>query len=99
MRQLIQYPSTGLICEVDRGGKHLWGVWHWNRYPAARVDSEKPSYQFSIPAVWKDWNWTERFPGAEEVRRYFAHVDNVLELGKDAFFNTVGLTEHSNTMH
>ncbi|KAJ5544338.1 hypothetical protein N7513_006902 [Penicillium frequentans] len=50
-------------------------------------------------AVWKDWNWTERFPGAEEVRRYFAHVDNVLELGKDAFFNTVGLTEHSNTMH
>lgn len=86
---LYNIRQLGLSVKLIEAGSTFGGVWHWNRYPGARVDSEEPSYQFSIPAVWKDWNWTERFPGAEEICRYFAHVDNVLELGKDAFFNTV----------
>jgi cation diffusion facilitator CzcD-associated flavoprotein CzcO len=57
-----------------------------------------PSYQFNIPAVWKDWNWSERFPGDDELRRYFQHVDSVLGLSKDTFFNPIVTgVEYDNT--
>ncbi|KAJ6090336.1 hypothetical protein N7486_009151 [Penicillium sp. IBT 16267x] len=44
---------------------------------------------FNIPAVYKCWNWSERFPGDDELRRYFKHVDSVLGLSQDTFFNTI----------
>src|SRR3546814_556670 len=50
------------------------GIWHWNCYPGARVDSQIPLYEFSIPEVWKPWTWSERFPGWAELRAYFRHV-------------------------
>ncbi|KAB8076530.1 hypothetical protein BDV29DRAFT_200024 [Aspergillus leporis] len=86
---LHRLRQLGLSTKLLEAGSGFGGVWYWNQYPGARVDSEMPSYQFNIPAVWKDWHWSERFPGDEEVRRYFEHVDRVLELSKDTFFNTV----------
>ncbi|MBZ6377118.1 cyclopentanone 1,2-monooxygenase [Pacificimonas flava] len=56
------------------------GVWYWNRYPGARVDSQVPIYEFSMPEVWEDWTWTERFPGWQELRAYFRHVCDRLDL-------------------
>ncbi|MGG6498369.1 UNVERIFIED_CONTAM: cyclopentanone 1,2-monooxygenase, partial [Bacteroidetes bacterium 56_B9] len=70
-------------------GKEFGGTWHWNSYPGARVDSEMPYYSLSIPEVWKTWNWKERFPGHDELKAYFRHVDKTLDLSKDAFFNSV----------
>lgn len=64
------------------------GVWHSSRYPGARVDSHVPNYEFSMQQVWRDWTWSERFPGAEELRRYFRHVDATLNLSPDIRFNT-----------
>src|SRR3546814_1777875 len=29
------------------------GIWHWNCYPGARVDSQIPLYEFSMPEVWR----------------------------------------------
>ena len=29
------------------------GIWYWNRYPGARVDSQVPLYEFSIAEVGK----------------------------------------------
>ena len=29
------------------------GIWYWNCYPGARVDSQVPIYEYSIPEVWK----------------------------------------------
>lgn len=78
--------KLGLNVHVFEAGKGLGGVWHWNRYPGARVDSEIPYYQYSIPEIWKTWNWSQRFPGHEELRKYFAHVDKVLNLRKDISF-------------
>jgi cation diffusion facilitator CzcD-associated flavoprotein CzcO len=86
---LYKLRNLGLSVKLIEAGSDFGGVWHWNRYPGARVDSEMPSYQFNIPAVWKGWNWSQRFPGDEELRRYFRHVDEVLELSKDTFLNTV----------
>ena len=56
------------------------GIWYWNCYPGARVDSQVPLYEFSIPEVWKSWAWSERFPGWEELRAYFRHVCDTLDL-------------------
>lgn len=59
------------------------GVWHWNSYPGARVDSHWPNYEFSMPEVWRDWYWKERFPGRDELCAYFDHVVEVLGLAPD----------------
>lgn len=56
------------------------GIWYWNCYPGARVDSQVPVYEFSLPEVWRDWTWSERFPGWRELRAYFRHVCDRLEL-------------------
>ena len=56
------------------------GIWYWNRYPGARVDSQVPLYEFSLPEVWQTWSWSERFPGWEELRAYFTHVCDTLDL-------------------
>lgn len=56
------------------------GIWYWNCYPGARVDSQVPLYEFSIPEVWKSWAWSERFPGWKELRAYFRHVCDTLGL-------------------
>ncbi|KAF2025437.1 FAD/NAD(P)-binding domain-containing protein [Setomelanomma holmii] len=64
------------------------GVWHWNRYPGARVDSETPFYQLTIPEVYNTWSFSQRFPDHVELRRYIAHVDKTLNLRPDVSFNT-----------
>ena len=80
--------TLGLRTKVFEAGRDIGGIWHWNCYPGARVDSDMPVYQYSIEKVWHDWTWTERFPGWEELRRYFDHVDKVLDIRKDVIFNT-----------
>ena len=56
------------------------------RYPGARVDSECPMYQLNIPEVYRRWHFQERFSDHNELRRYFAHIDQTLDLRKDVFF-------------
>ncbi|MBS0473157.1 MAG: NAD(P)/FAD-dependent oxidoreductase [Proteobacteria bacterium] len=65
----------------------LGGIWYWNCYPGARVDTHVPLYEFSDPDLWKDWNWSERFPSWEELREYFGYVDSKLHLSRDIRFN------------
>jgi cyclohexanone monooxygenase len=86
--QLHRLREAGFNVKIYEGGNHLGGIWYWNCYPGARVDTHVPNYELSIEAVWKDWNWSERFPGWQELRRYFEHVDQVLDLSKDIEFNT-----------
>jgi cation diffusion facilitator CzcD-associated flavoprotein CzcO len=76
--------------EVLFEGTHrLGGVWSNNSYPGARVDSEFPLYQLSIPEVWKTWVWKERFPGWQELQAYFDHADKVLDITKDATYSAL----------
>ena len=80
--------EVGLNCKLYEAGKDLGGVWHWNTYPGARVDSEIPLYEYSIEKVWRTWTWEEKYPGFEELRKYFDHVDKQLDIRKDVSFNT-----------
>lgn len=68
-------------------GSDFGGVWYWNRYPGARVDSEWPFYQLSIPEVYEGWDFNERFPDHRELRRYFNHLDKVLDIRRDCQFD------------
>ncbi|EXJ57777.1 uncharacterized protein A1O5_12335 [Cladophialophora psammophila CBS 110553] len=64
------------------------GVWYWNRYPGARVDSAIPLYEFSDPEIWRDWSWSQRFPGSAELRDYFQFVAEKWDLRRDTYFDT-----------
>ncbi|KAL4947475.1 hypothetical protein BDW69DRAFT_204341 [Aspergillus filifer] len=78
----------GYSCRIYESGTDLCGVWHSNTYPGARVDSEGWIYQLSIPGAWKDWSFSEKYPSADEIRNYFAHLDKTLEIKKDVEFST-----------
>ena len=86
--QLYRLRQEGFKVRLVEAGSGLGGVWQANRYPGARVDSHVPNYEYSLEAAWRDWIWTERFPGREELVRYFDHVDSVLDLSRDVDLNT-----------
>ncbi|KAK5555033.1 hypothetical protein LTR46_006663 [Exophiala xenobiotica] len=78
----------GFDVKIFESANDLGGIWYWNSYPGARVDSEVPVYEYSLPQVYKDWTWSCKYPGWEELRRYFKHVDKVLDIKKDVFFGS-----------
>lgn len=86
--QLYRLRQLGFNVQLFEAGSGLGGIWHWNCYPGARVDTDGPIYQYSIENLWKEWNWTERFPDWKEMREYFNFVDRKLDLNKDITFNT-----------
>jgi cyclohexanone monooxygenase len=86
--QLDRLRNLGYSVAVFEAGSDLGGVWYWNCYPGARVDTWAPLYQFSREDLWRDFDFTELYPGWDEVRRYFRHVDRKLELSKDIRFST-----------
>lgn len=84
--------KNNFTTKIVEAGAGLGGVWHWNKYPGARVDSSYLVYQLSIPEVYNTWTWSEQYPGSEELRKYFNHMDKVLELSKDVYYNTTVLS-------
>lgn len=86
--QLHRLRQLGFTVRIFEAGADLGGIWHWNCYPGARVDSHVPNYEFSMEELWRDWYWTERFPSWSELRRYFRYVDDKLDLRRDIRFNT-----------
>jgi hypothetical protein len=45
--------ELGFDCKIYEAGKDLGGIWHWNCYPGARVDTQVPIYEYSIEKIWK----------------------------------------------
>lgn len=86
--QLKRLRDEGYKVKLVDFASDYGGVWYWNRYPGARVDSTIPHYEFSDPTLWEGWSWTQRFPGSEELRRYFAFVAEKWDLRKDTEFDT-----------
>jgi cation diffusion facilitator CzcD-associated flavoprotein CzcO len=86
--QLHHLRKNGFSAQVFEAGADIGGTWYWNCYPGARVDTHVPNYEYSFGELWKDWTWSELFPGWKELRRYFKYVDEKLDLRKDINFNT-----------
>ena len=81
--QLNRLRQLGHRVKVIEAGGDIGGIWYWNCYPGARVDSTGSIYQYSDPELWQDWDYSELYPGWDEVREYFNHVDRKLDLRKD----------------
>lgn len=86
--QLHRLRGLGHSVKVFEAGSALGGIWYWNCYPGARVDTEGPIYQFAYQDLWKEWEYKELYPAWTEVREYFAYVDDKLDISKDVRFNT-----------
>ncbi|RAI60507.1 flavin-containing monooxygenase [Roseicella frigidaeris] len=79
----------GLKARVLEQGGGVGGTWYWNRYPGARCDSESHSYCFTFSeALYKEWEWSERYPGQAEIMRYMNWVADRLDLKRDIAFDT-----------
>src|SRR4051794_41825450 len=61
--QLDRLRSLGHSVKVFEAGPELGGIWYWNCYPGARVDTEGPIYQFSRDDLWRGWGFTPAHPG------------------------------------
>ncbi|KAH0584557.1 hypothetical protein H2248_010091 [Termitomyces sp. 'cryptogamus'] len=86
--QLHTLRKAGYSVKVFEAGGGLGGVWYWNSYPGARVDTDSSIYQFSLEELWRDWNWTEKYPGRQELVEYFNYVNGKLDLSRDISFHT-----------
>src|SRR5438105_3097345 len=78
--QLMHLREQGLNAKLYDFASTLGGIWYWNRYPGARVDTTCPLYQFSREDLWRDWQYTEMFPAWNEIRAYFNYVDEKMNL-------------------
>ncbi|KAL4933259.1 flavin-containing monooxygenase [Aspergillus undulatus] len=83
---LHEIRKLGLEAAIFEAGPDIGGNWRWNCYPGAGVDSEYLEYQFSIPETWENWNWSSNYPKYDELRAYFEHVSDVLDIRKDCVF-------------
>lgn len=85
---LDKLRKLGLKCRIVEKGARTGGIWYWNCYPGARVDSDAPIYQLFDKELWEDFVFRERYAGWRELRRYFDYLEQKLEINKDADFDT-----------
>lgn len=85
----------GLSVKVLEAGDGVGGTWYWNRYPGARCDSESHSYCYSFSdELMREWEWSEKYPGPQEILRYLNHVADRFDLKRDIRFNTRVASAH-----
>jgi cation diffusion facilitator CzcD-associated flavoprotein CzcO len=86
LERLVRIGMRALLYE---SGSDVGGVWYWNRYPGARVDSESYTYGFSFSKeLVRDWAWSELFAAQPEIARYLRHVVEQFDLRRHMRFNT-----------
>ena len=85
----------GLSVKAVEAGDDVGGTWYWNRYPGARCDSESHVYSYFFSReLYEQWEWSERYPGGDEIRGYLGHVADRLELRRDIVFGTRVASAH-----
>lgn len=88
----------GLSVQVLEAGEGVGGTWYWNRYPGARCDSESHSYCYTFSReLLQEWEWSERYPGDAEIRRYLNHVADRFDLRRDIRFGRRVTAAHYDT--
>ena len=95
--QVYQLRERGFNVKGFDTASGVGGTWYWNRYPGAKFDSESYIYQYLFDEkLYKDWSWSERFPGQPEIERWMNYVADRLDLRKDFQFNTTIKSAHFN---
>ena len=79
--------KLGLSAKIVEMADGVGGTWYWNRYPGARCDSESHSYSYYFSKeLLEEWEWSERYPGQAEIKRYLDHVADRFDLRRDIRF-------------
>jgi cyclohexanone monooxygenase len=87
--------QLGLSVRAYEAGGEVGGTWYWNRYPGARCDIESYNYSYSFSdELQQEWDWSERFAGQPEIRRYLNHVADKFDLRRDIRFNSRVVSAH-----
>jgi len=87
--QLYRLREAGMSVRCVDAADDIGGTWHWNCYPGARVDSPSYTYQYWFSEeLLNEWEWSERFVGQPEIKRYLKFVANKFDLNKDIQLNT-----------
>lgn len=76
-----------MSAQIIDSGDNFGGIWNVNRYPGVRVDTKAPYYQLALPKVWPKFKFTEKYSAGEEIREYFAQLDQAYDFRKDTIFN------------
>jgi acetone monooxygenase (methyl acetate-forming) len=93
--QLHQLREQGLRVRAYDRASDVGGTWYWNRYPGSRFDSEGYIYQYLFSEkLYKDWSWSEKFPGQPEIERWLHYVADTLDLRRDIQFSTMITSAH-----
>ncbi len=72
---LYRALDAGFSAQTLEAGEGVGGVWYWNRYPAARFDSESYTYAYTFSKELFDaWRWKEEFATQPEVECYLNFV-------------------------
>ncbi|CEJ10299.1 Phenylacetone monooxygenase [bacterium YEK0313] len=81
--------ELGMHVRVLEKGGGIGGTWYWNRYPGARCDSESYYYCYSFnKEIEQAWEWSERYPEHQEIRKYLNFVADKLDLRRDIQLDT-----------
>ena len=87
--QLHQLREQGLRVRAFDAAGDVGGTWWWNRYPGSRFDSEGYIYQYLFSEeLYKEWSWSEKFPGQPEIEQWLHYVTDKLDLRRDIQFST-----------
>lgn len=93
--QLHQLREQGLAVRAFDAAGDVGGTWWWNKYPGSRFDSEGYIYQYLFDEkLYRDWSWSEKFPGQPEIQRWLRYVTDRLDLRRDIQFDTRVVSAH-----
>ena len=79
--------KLGFGVKIYEKGAASGGIWYWNCYPGARVDTDSPIYQLFDKELWEDFTFKERYAGWQDLRRYFEHVEKKWHIQDHISFN------------
>ena len=89
LHQLHLLRERGLRVLGLEEAADVGGAWLSHDHPGARLDVDAHLYQyFFSEALYRDWSWSERFPGGYEVLRWLRFVAERLDLRRDIRFAT-----------
>lgn len=87
--QTYRLRELGYNVRGIEGSDNIGGVWHQNRYPGARIDSESEVYgYFWNEDLKQEFNWTEKFAGQPEILRYIHRAADYMDIRKDYMFDS-----------
>ncbi|KAF2032467.1 hypothetical protein EK21DRAFT_98877 [Setomelanomma holmii] len=84
---LHRFRGLGHTVKLLEAGSDFGGMWYFNKYLRAQVESEVPIYQLSLPEAWRNFKFQGEVPGYIELQKYFSTMTKSLDLHKDAIFN------------